>query len=340
MNNHILGTLIQQKNLTRLQAAKLAEMMIRGILSPVITAAILTALHAKGETAEEVQGFIKTLRGHMITITAPPGTIDTCGTGGDGAGSFNISTASAFVVAGAGVPVAKHGNRAASSRCGSADALEALGARIDYAPPYAEKLLKETGFVFLFAPLYHPALKQVAPIRKELGIRTIFNFLGPFLNPALVTRQIIGVPNLKSAMLLKEVALRLNYTDVIIVTAEDLMDEISTGANTHCLRISHKKERHTFLDPTMHGFKKTKRESIKGGNAHQNAQIITDIFKGKSGPHRDIVVLNAATALEISGTVQSIDEGIQQAHRSIDSGLARRKLEKFIQLSKDYAKNS
>lgn len=227
----ILNKLINKKNLTAKETGSFLLEVINGSISNEQAAAIITALRMKGETVEEIYGFIKTLRKNMISININD-AIDVCGTGGDGSGTFNVSTAVAFVVAGAGIKVAKHGNRAASSSCGSADVLEALGVNINLTPKQAEQVFKKIGMVFLFAPLYHPAMKNVVTIRKELKIRTIFNFLGPFINPSRPARQLIGVPDEKIAEKLTLVSKKLGSKHVVIATSEDGLDEISIGGKT------------------------------------------------------------------------------------------------------------
>ena len=325
----LLNKIVDKKDLTKKEAMVLMEEMLGGKLLPSQIAATLTALRMKGETVNEILGFIICMRSHMVKIRAPGQVIDTCGTG-DGKGTFNISTAVAFVVAGAGVPVAKHGNRGASSLCGSADVLEALGVNINLSPQQAEKMLEKTGFTFLFAPLFHPLLKFVAPVRRELKIRTVFNFLGPFASPAGVKRQIIGAPNIKLAEKLAKVATNLDYEHLLIVSSEDGMDEISLSAPTHIFEVRAKKVQKIIINPKEFGFGEADIMEIKGADAKTNAGIIRRILQGKVGPQRDIVILNSAAALLVSGKAANFKEGLLLAKKSIESGKAKEVLGKVV----------
>jgi anthranilate phosphoribosyltransferase len=266
----------------------------------------------------------------MLPLRTKTGTIDTCGTGGDGAGTFNISTTVALVVAGAGVPVAKHGNRNASSRCGSADVLEALGVTITLSPEHAAAILSKIGVVFLFAPTFHPALKHLSPVRKELGFRTVFNYLGPLCNPAGVKRQIVGVPDAEAAMKLAEVATGLQYDYLLLVSNEDGLDEIGLNAPTHAIEVRGREIQRYTIDPRDWGIPPAPVSALAGGDATENATFVRAVLSGENGPHRDIVVLNAAYALLVSGTVKDVPEGIARAKKSIDSGAAGRKLKELI----------
>ncbi len=332
--NYLLNKLIERKDLNKKEAMILMEEIFQGRLTPAQIAAFLTALRMKGETVDEILGFITVMREHMVKIKTKGLIIDTCGTGGDGSGTFNISTASAFVVAGAGVKVAKHGNRAASSLCGSADVLEELGVNINLTPKQAEEMLEKTCFTFLFAPLYHPAMKFVGSVRKELGIRTVFNFLGPFVSPAQVKRQIIGVPNIKLAEKLANIAVNLHYEHLMLVSSEDGLDEISLCARTYVVEVIGKKIKKTVIDPGEFGFKKVLPNAYKGGDAETNAQIIRKIFEGKDGPHKEIVILNSAAAFLVAGKVKELKKGIELAKNSIENGDAQKVLENTIEYSK------
>lgn len=332
----LLNKLIDGNNLPQKEASFLLEGIIARQLTPAQSAAVLIAFRTKGETVDEILGFIKTMRKHMIKIDAP-NALDIVGTGGDGIGTFNISTASSFVVAGAGIPVAKHGNRAASSICGSADVLEVLGVNINLTSEQAEKVFKKAGMVFLFAPLYHPAMKQIAPIRKELGVRTIFNSIGPFLNPALTKRQLLGVPNEKIAQKLAEVAAKLNYTHLMLVTSKDGMDEITVTSETKVFEVKGNNLASYTISPQQFGIKQATKNDLMGKNPSENASIIQNILKGKKGPQRDIVILNSAAAFYLSGKVKNIKQGISFAEKSIDSGAALKVLENLIKETKKYA---
>lgn len=333
----ILNKLIQKEDLTSEETQNLLNEIVKGVLMPSQIGAILTALRMKGETALEIVGFIQGMRSHMVRINAPD-AIDVCGTGGDGTGTFNISTTVSFVVSGAGVEIAKHGNRAASSKCGAADVLEELGVQINLTPQQAEKVYKKVGLVFLFAPLYHPATKNVVAVRKELKIRTVFNFLGPFANPASGDRQLIGVPNLEIARKLAEVGKILGYKHLFIVTGKDGMDEVSLSANTDVLEVKDGVIKKFIIDPEKFGFKKSNIEKIVGSSAKQNALIIRSILQGDKGAPRDIVILNSAAALYVSGRVLNIRDGIKLAQASIDSGSAKKVLENLIKETQKYGK--
>jgi anthranilate phosphoribosyltransferase len=323
------------------------EEMMSGEVSPVFIAALLSALHTKGETPEEIAGAVQGMRAYMQRIHAPDTAVDTCGTGGDGLQTFNISTTGAFVVAGCGVPVAKHGNKAASSKCGSADVLQELGVNIMLQPHQAEDVLTKAGIVFLFAPVYHPSMKYVGPVRKELGIRTIFNFLGPFSNPAGTKRQIVGVPSKEIADTLAQVVQLLEYDHVMIISNGDGMDEIGLSSATHVYEIKSQKSKvegqkdttmnEFIINPQKLGFERVPLDRLKGGTAQENAKITRDILDGKKGAKRDIVILNAAYALIDAGKVKKPEDGIKLAEEAIDSGKAKEKLTELIKLSQKHA---
>ena len=341
----LLQTLIQKKDLTQKEAQFLVEEMAKGSVAPAQMAAALVLLNSKGETVDEITGFIKGMRKYMIKTQnssvrqaqdKTQNVIDVCGTGGDGKGTFNISTVVSFVIAGAGVSVAKHGNRAASSKSGSADVLESLGVHINLTSEQAERVLKKVGMVFLFAPLFHPAMKYIGPVRKELKMPTVFNMLGPFLNPAGVKKQIIGVPKIEIAKKLIKVASELNYSHLAIVCGEDGMDEVSISAPTRIFEVCGKKISSKTIRPEDFGIKKASIKKISGQNPQQNAQILMDIITGKKGPERDVVVLNSAVGLYVSGKVKSIQEGIYIANESINSGNAKNVLDKLIKETKKY----
>lgn len=332
----ILNNLLEKKNLTTDEVKFFISNLINGNINPIQGGAILTALRMKGETIDEIVTLIKEIRKHKIPVFADQ-AIDVCGTGGDQQNSFNISTATAFVTAGAGVKVAKHGGRAVSSRSGSADVLEGLGVNILLTPQQAELIFYKVGMVFLFAPLFHPAMKNIAMIRKELKIRTIFNILGPFANPASVKRQLIGVPNLEIAKKLAKVGKKLSYEHLLIVTSKDGMDEISTYSNTHVFEINKNQTKKYIVDPQDFGFKKFDKKEISGGTIIDNARIIKDILNGNKDPKRNLVVFNSAFALYVAGLVTDIKEGIRLAEESIDSGQAKTVLQNLIRETQKYA---
>jgi anthranilate phosphoribosyltransferase len=333
----LLNKLIQNKDLTAQETRFFLEGVMDGSISHVQTSAILTALSIKGETVDEIVSLVKVMQERMLYVDFN-GAIDVCGTGGDGSGSFNISTAVAFVVAGAGVKVAKHGNRAASSKCGSADVLEELGVNINLSPIQAKKVLEKVGMVFLFAPLFHPATKDVLAVRKELKIRTVFNFLGPFLNPTKVRRQLIGVPNIDVAKKLIMVGKKLGYKHLLIVTSADGMDEISISAKTHAFELKKGKITKFFIDPTEYGFNKSFKKEIEEGTLSENAEIIREVLNGAKGPRRNVVLLNSGAALYVSGKAKNVREGIEMAEESIDSGFAKKILANLVKESNAYGK--
>lgn len=332
---HLINKLIQKQDLTEKEAEIFLDGVVSGNISDVQAAVILTALRMKGESISEIVGLIKAMRKHMVKIKSVS-AIDVCGTGGDGSGSFNISTTAAFVVAGGGVRVAKHGNRAASSKCGSADVLEELGVNINLSPEQALEVLKKVGMVFLFAPLFHPATKNVIAVRRELKIRTVFNFLGPFLNPASVTRQLIGVPDVAIGEKLIQVGKKLGYKHLLIVTSEDGMDEISTSAKTQVFELKNDKIKNFVIDPSEYGFRNISNKSIHEGTLSENAKYLKDVLSGIKNAKRDIVVLNAAVAFYAADKVLDIKKGIELAERSIDTGAAKKVLENLIKETQKY----
>lgn len=334
----LLEKLLNKLNLSAEEIHFFLGEFLAGNINEYQMTAFLIALRMKGETAGEITGLIRGMREHMIAFPEYPEAFDTCGTGGDATGTFNISTTVAFVIAGAGVPVIKHGNRAASSLCGSADVLSELGVNIMLSPVDAQKVFEEAGMVFLFAPLYHPAMKNIVPIRKALGTRTVFNFLGPFLNPARVKKQIIGVPNLEIAKTLAEVSTQLGYDHLLLVSGNSNMDEIDTTGPSTVYDIQGNVIVTEIIDPQKLGFKKVPLADIKGGDAVENARIIRSILTGEKGAKRDIVILNSAYALYVAGKVSDIKKGIALAEESIDSNAASMVFEKLVKESKKYEK--
>lgn len=328
----IINKLVNKIDLTRSEAGEILEGIMRGELSQVQTGMVLTALRMKGETVEEIRGFIEALRKNMVKFKAEGG-FDIVGTGGDRKGSFNISTASAFVLAGGGVGVAKHGNRAASSLSGSADVLEALGMKIDLQPDAMGDVYQKTGMAFLFAQLYHPAYKPVVIVRKEMKIPTVFNFLGPFVNPASVKRQLIGVSNGEMADRLAEVASGMDYEHLILVHSNDGLDEVSIFANTNVIEVKGDKVRRYEFRPDEYEVG-GKFERIIGGDAKVNAGILQDIFEGAKGEPRDIVVVNSAFGFLAAGKVKNVKEGMELAEEVIDSGEAMEKMREVVRETK------
>jgi anthranilate phosphoribosyltransferase len=295
--------------------------------------AYLSSTADRKPTVDELVGAVTSMRRHMRALKAPANAIDLCGTGGDGLGTLNISTAVSFVVAGAGVPVAKHGNRSASSRSGAADVLEALGVNITLAPEAAEKVLGDVGLVFLFAQTYHPAMKHVGAARKQIGRRTIFNLLGPLASPAKVTRQLVGV---FSADWLQPYANALNAlgsSHATIVHGADGLDEVSISGPTHTTMLKDGAITSGELTPEQAGLKRWPLADIQGGDAAHNAAAITRLFEGETGAYRDIVLLNTACALMVAGAANDVSSGVTLAAQALDSGAARTKLQALIKAS-------
>ncbi len=296
-------------------------------LSPVRAAALLAALAAKGETVAEVVGAATAMRERSIHVEhGLPLVLDIVGTGGDGAHTINISTAAAFIVAGCGVPVAKHGNRAASSMCGSADVLEALGVALDRGPDFASRALREHGIAFLFAQRYHPAMRAVAPIRRELGVRTVFNVLGPLTNPAGANRQLIGVARAEHVELVAEALQALGAQAGAVIHADDGLDEISGDAPTQVVQFDAAGVRRWTLDPARHGVH-APLAAIRGGDAATNAVALLAILDGERSPRADLVLLNAALALVVAGEAVDIDDGMARARTAVQTGRARAALD-------------
>ncbi len=304
-----------------------------GKATPVGIAALLVALRTKGETAAELVAVARALRSRAQQAPLrDPRTVDTCGTGGDGAGTFNISTAAAFVVSGAGVPVAKHGNRAATSRAGSFDVLEALGVEIELPVEAAARVLGEVGIAPFFARVAHPAMRFVAPVRRELGVRTLMNWMGPLLSPVGVRRQVIGVGEPALCALLGRVVFALGTDAALLVHGSDGLDEITITGPTHAVRVGGEfgEGRVLEIDPRRLGVPLGRAEDLRGGDAAENAAIVRAVLGGEEGPRRDVVRLNAAAALWIADAAPSIEAGLAQAAESIDSGAARAKLDALV----------
>ena len=297
-------------------------------------ASFLTALHVKGETVAEIMGAARVMRvkAEKLDIKVTP-LVDTCGTGGDGADTFNISTASALVTAGAGVNVAKHGNRAVSSRSGSADVLKCMGVNLDANLSRVKRCVEEAGIGFLFAPLMHKAMKHAAIVRKELGFRTIFNVLGPLTNPACAQAQVLGVFDVKWVQPLAQVLYGLGCKHAMVVHGSDGLDEITLTGESHVAELRNGEVSNYNLDPRKLGFKTCSSVDLKGGTPEENAGMIQNILNGESGPKRDIVVLNSAAAIYVAGKVYSMEQGIQCAIDSIESGKARNKLEDLCRIT-------
>ena len=338
MFSALIEKVVRHRDLTEEEAAAAMTEVMEGRAPPAALAGLLTVLVMKGERPSEIVGFARTMRDHAVSLTPPPGPIfDTCGTGGDRSGTFNISSAAAVVVAACGVTVAKHGNRSVSSRCGSADVFEALGVAIESAPAVVERSLRGVGIAFLFAPTFHPSMRHVGPTRRELGIRTAFNLLGPLTNPAGALRQIVGVPLPELTQLLARVLLRLGTERAWVVHGADGLDELST---TGFSKVSECRDGavHTFyVHPAEFGVPVARLDDLRGGDAADNAGIIRRVLDGAAGPARDVVLLNAGAALLVSGTASSVREGIARAAAAVDGGAARATLERMAACSVEAA---
>jgi len=334
MIREAIETLVSGKSLTVEQAGMVMEEIMAGEATPAQFGAFVTALRLKGETVEEIAGMARVMREKAIPVVVSGPVVDTCGTGGDGSGSFNISTAAAFVVAGAGLKVAKHGNRSMSSICGSADVLEALGLRIDLGAEQVQKCLEEVGIGFMFAPNFHPAMKYAAAPRREIGIRTVFNILGPLTNPAGAKSQVLGVADGSLTMKMAQVLELLGCHHALVVHGEDGLDEITLGGRTTVCELKKGVIESYSVTPEEFGFTRVSVESLRGGSPQENAEILHRILKGEKGPRRDIVLMNAAAALVAGDRAENLEQGIQIAREAIDSGKALEKLEGLIKISR------
>jgi anthranilate phosphoribosyltransferase len=330
----LLYKLTKHEDLTADEAAAAMELVMTGQATAAQLAGLLVGLSMKGERPEEIVGLARTMRAHAVPLPREAGEVfDTCGTGGDRAGTINVSTAAAIVVAAAGVRVAKHGNRSVSSRCGSADVFEALGVGITAPASVVARSLDEAGVAFLFAPAFHPAMRHAAPTRKELGLRTAFNLLGPLTNPAAPSRQIVGVPRPELTELVARALLMLGSERVWVVHGADGLDEISSTGYTKVSE-GHRGTVRTFhVHPGDFGLRKSALAAIAGGDAPTNAKILVGLLQGETGPVRDIVLLNAGAGLFVAGRVDSVRGGIAVAAEAIDSGRASATLESLIRVT-------
>lgn len=324
--------------LSRAQAAAAMDAVMSGQATGSQIGSLMTALRMRGETIEEIAGFAETMRRHALPVSLKQDgpVVDTCGTGGDGANTFNISTAAAFVVAGAGVRVAKHGNRAMSSSCGSADVLEGLGVRIDLKADAVATCIDEAGIGFMFAQVFHPAMRFAGPTRKEIGIRTVFNILGPLTNPAGTRHQVVGVANRVTAEKVARVLEMLGSTHAVVVCSDDGLDELSISAGNSVFDVSvngHSEVNSYHLDVEAVGLEAAPIESIRGGTIEDNASLIRRILAGEPGPARSITLLNAGAALYAADIVPSIRAGVEMAAESIDSGKAASRLDALVELT-------
>jgi anthranilate phosphoribosyltransferase len=332
-----IGKLVRGESLTEAEAAAAMESIMSGDATPIQIAGFIVALRMKGETADELTGLARTARALATPIAAGDGLLDTCGTGGDGTGTFNISTLAAVVAAACGARVAKHGNRAASSVCGSADVLEALGVRIDLAPEGVARCIAEAGIGFLFAPLFHPSFRFASAPRRELGVRTVFNVLGPLCNPAGASRQALGVADGRLASTMAEVLGRLGVERVLVFHGDDGMDELTTVGPSQVIEVFGGERKTYALDPTELGLPRATADAVRGGGAAENAAIARRLLEGATGPRRDIVLLNAAAALRAAGLAGDWREGLGLAAEAIDRGRAGEVLERWVSVSQAVA---
>lgn len=336
MIQEAIARVVQRRNLSREYASLVLREIMEGRATSAQISGLLVALRMKGETVEEITGFAETMRAFATPIqTNRRPLVDTCGTGGDHAGTFNISTTAAFVVAGAGIAVAKHGNRSASSQCGSADVLEALGVNINATPAIVSRCINEIGIGFLFARSLHGAMKHVAPIRAELKTRTIFNILGPLTNPANACGQVMGVFDAALVEPLARVLAELGVRHAFVVAGHDGMDELTLAGPSHVAETQNGNVEIYDLDPVVLGLPRMSREAILGGEPTQNARILLSILDGKTGPHRDIVLLNAAAAILAGEGAEDWPTAYQRAAESVDSGAAKASIEALIRMSHD-----
>ncbi|WP_027417495.1 anthranilate phosphoribosyltransferase [Aneurinibacillus terranovensis] len=334
MFKDLLHRVVAGVSLTREEASLAMRLIMEGEATPLQIASFLTALRMKNETVEEMVGFVQTMRNKAASIdTSRDYLLDTCGTGGDGGISFNVSTASAIVAAAGGVRIAKHGNRAVSSKSGSADVLEALGVSITLTPEEATRCLEETNLCFLFAPQYHQAMKHAVEPRKQIGFRTVFNLLGPLTNPAGADRQLIGIYDHNLGHKVAEVLAEMGVKRALVVTGEDGLDEISISGPTHVVELDHGTIADYRIEPDIFGLPTYPLQAVAGGAADLNAKIIRAVLNGEKGAYRDIVLLNAGAALYLNEQVSSIGEGVKQARDVIDSGKAKQKLQQLIEVT-------
>lgn len=329
--SRVLSRLTRREDLTTDEAAEVMAVVMRGEAHPSQIAGLLVGLAMKGERPAELVGLARTMRREAVSAGAlPEGVVDTCGTGGDRSGTFNISTATAVVVAACGVPVAKHGNRSVSSRCGSADVLEALGVRVDAPPAVVARCLREAGLAFFFAPTFHPAMRHAVEARRALGMPTAFNLLGPLTNPAGARRQVVGVARPELTELMARALQQLGSERVWVVHGADGLDEISPSGHTKVSECHRGVVRSYYVHPSDFGLPKAPTEALAGGDAATNAGLIREVLDGARGPRRDVVLMNAAATLFVAGLAPSLRDGVAQAAAAIDTGRARMRLDRLV----------
>jgi len=333
----VLGPLVAGGDLSRDEAHAAMTEIMGGTATESQIAAFIVALRAKGETAEEMTGLVDAMFEAALTVDVGQPVVDVVGTGGDQAGTFNISTTAAFVVAGAGAKVAKHGNRAASSKTGSADLLEALGIDLELSPEATVQMIKETGFGFLFAPRYHPAMRFAGPVRRQLGVRTVFNFLGPLCNPAGATRMSVGTSDPHMAALMIEVLRNRGAESAFVFYGEDGLDELTTTGPSYIYRLREGEITHAEWTPEDFGVPRASLDDLRGGDAEENLAITRSILEGSGGPKRDIVLVNSTPAIVAAGLAEGFSEAMSLAAGAIDSGAAMAVLENAVYLSQTFA---
>ncbi|MFC1993412.1 anthranilate phosphoribosyltransferase [Chloroflexota bacterium] len=333
MIKEAISYLISGRSLTMEEAASVMEEIMSGEVTAAQFGAFVTALRIKGETADEIAGMASVMRAKAIHVETADPVIDVVGTGGDNSNTFNISTAAAFVAAGAGLKVAKHGNRAMSSQCGSADVLEALGVRIDLNAEQVQKCIEEVGIGFMFAPVFHPAMKYASAPRREIGIRTVFNILGPLTNPAGAKKQVVGVADGTLVEKLALVLKSLGCQHVLVVHGEDGLDEISVTGKTQVCELKDDDIKSYSISPDDFGLLQASLDSLRGGTLDENAKLLRGVLAGTTGPQRDVVVMNAAAALLAGDREKTLKQGAALANEIIDSGCALAKLEHLIKFS-------
>ena len=327
-----IAKVVRCENLTEEEAGAAFETIMRGDATPSQVAGFIVGLRMKGETVEELTGFARAARTMATPIHVEGALLDTCGTGGDGLATFNISTLAGIVAAASGARVAKHGNRAASSLCGSADVLEQLGVKVDLPPDGVARCIDEAGIGFLFAPIFHPSFRHAGPTRRELGVRTVFNVLGPLCNPAGAKYQALGVADGKMASKMAEVLVRLGVERAIVFHASDGMDELSVSSPSYVIEIDGRRTEYEF-DPSGFGLPRAPVEAVRGGGPEENARLAREVLAGAKGPRRDVVLLNAAAALRAAGLAKDWKEGIGLAADAIDSGRAGEVLQRWATIS-------
>ncbi len=340
MIREAIEQLINSQALTMEDASTVMREIMEGESTPAQLAAFLIALRMKGETAQEMAGMAAVMREKALRVEVDGLVVDTAGTGGDGKGTFNISTAAAFVAAGAGVKVAKHGNRAASGSCGSADVLEEMGVAIELGPEQVRRCIEEVGIGFMYAPAFHPAMKYAVPVRRELGIRTVFNLLGPLTNPAGAGGQLVGTPDVEVAEKMAQVLHLLGSQHSMVVHGDDGLDELTLGSDTQVWEVRNNDIQSYRISPSELGLPAASLQDIQGGDKADNARLLREVCSGREGPVGDVVLLNAAAALVVGNAVQDLAEGIDMARTVIKSGSASRCVDNLIERSQQLAKEA